>query len=82
MQRAVLDELLRQASNRQNISQARAILTVQLAGLADWLESVGTPTPHQKLAAEDIRRWQERPHGTDAPTVPHELPPGSPIGVH
>ena len=82
MQRAVLDELLRQASNRQNISQARAILTVQLAGLADWLESVGTSTPHQKLAAEDIRRWQERPHGTDAPTVPHELPPGSPIGVH
>ena len=82
MQRAVLDELLRQASNRQNISQARAILTVHLAGLADWLESVGTPTPHQKLAAEDIRRWQERPHGTDAPTVPHELPPGSPIGVH
>ena len=82
MQRAVLDELLRQASNSQNISQARAILTAQLVGLADWLESVGTPTPHQKLAAEDIRRWQERPQGTDAPTVPHELPPGSPIGVH
>ena len=82
MQRAVLDGLLGQASNSQNISQARAILTVQLAGLADWLESMGTPTPHQKLAAEDVRRWQERPQGTDAPTVPHELPPGSPIGVH
>ncbi len=81
MQRAVLDQFLRQASNSQNISQARAILTAQLRGLADWLESVGTPTPHQKLAAEDIRRWQNRPQGTDVPTGPPELPPGSPIGA-
>ena len=82
MQRAILDELLRQASNSQNIPQARAILTAQLLDLADWLQSVGTPTPHQKLAAEDIRRWHDRPHGEDAPTVPYELPPGSPIGLN
>ena len=80
MQRAVVEELLRQASNTRNISQARAILTAQLLGLADWLESVGTPSSHQKLVAEEIRRWQDRSQGTDAPTAPQELPPGSPIG--
>jgi hypothetical protein len=77
---SVLHEILTQASNNQNTPQVRAVLSDSLSALADWLEQQRPGTPHQRLAAEEIRRWQERPHGTDPPAKPPELPPGSPIG--
>jgi hypothetical protein len=80
VQRVVLDNLLTQAGNGDNIPQARAILTEKLYELADWLESSEAPSAHQKLAAEDIRRWQNRPEGLAKPGKAPELPPGMPIG--
>lgn len=79
-QRVVLDGLMTQAGSRDNIPQARAILTEKVLDLAGWLESIDSPDAHQKLAIEDIRRWQNRPEGTTPPSKPAELPPGMPIG--
>jgi hypothetical protein len=79
-QRVVLDNLVAQAGSVENIPQVRAILTATVLGLADWLESVDSPNAHQKLALEDIRRWQNRPEGTTAPSKAPEAPPGMPIG--
>jgi len=63
-----------------NTALVRAILTSQVDGLADWLEARAEPSAHQRLAAEDIRRWQRRLEGTTERGKPFELPPGSPIG--
>lgn len=79
-QRVVLDSLIARAGSGDNIPQVRAILTEKILELGDWLESVGSPNAHQKLALEDIRRWQNRPEGTTPPTKAPETPPGMPIG--
>jgi hypothetical protein len=79
-QRVVLDSLMTQAGDDGNIPQVRAILTEKTIELADWLESSDPRDAHQKLALEDIRRWQNRPEGATPRTKAPELPPGMPIG--
>ncbi len=81
IQRVVTEELLTQADDAQNRSQARAILTDRLLKLANRLESLPQLSPHQAQAAADIRRWQTRPEGAAPPAQPLALPPGSPIGM-
>lgn len=81
-QRVVLDELLRRASDGENIASVRAILTEKLLELAEWLESRPAPSSHDKLAAADIRRWEGRPYSPEIPGRAPEVPPGSPIGSH
>ncbi len=78
--RVVLDRLLREAGSETNTAQVRAILGAEVADLAVWLEALDVRTPHQQLAFEDIRRWQQRPEGTAPASGPLDLPPGSPIG--
>jgi hypothetical protein len=80
VQRVVLDHAIVQAGSGNNIPQVRAILAERLYALAEWLESLSTPNAHQKLAAEDIRRWQNRPEGVTKPSQTLEAPPGMPIG--
>ncbi len=80
VQRVMLDRLMREASSSVNTPQVRAVLTAEIAGLADGLEGLEAPTAHQQLALEDVRRWQQRPEGLTPPAEAAELPPGSPIG--
>lgn len=80
VERVVLDQLLAQAGSERNIPQVRAILTRKLGELADGLQALSSPTAHQSLALEDIRRWQSRPEGATPRARPPALPPGMPIG--
>jgi hypothetical protein len=80
-QRSVLDTLLREASSADNPARVRALLTAGLDGLADRLESDSGATAHQRLALEDIRRWQSRPEGTVPRPKAPPLPAGDPIGM-
>ncbi len=79
VERVLLDRFIAGAANAENVPQVRAILAVEIAGLAEWLEALESPTAHQRLALSDIRRWQARDQD---PTSggPAEIPPGSPIG--
>jgi hypothetical protein len=77
-QRAVVDEMMRQGVREQTPSEVRAVLAHRLAGLAERLESDGV-TPHERLVAEDIRRWQAR-SDTTVPAPLLRMPPGDPIG--
>ncbi len=79
IQRVVADELMTQASSADNSAEVRAILSDRLAGLASGLEEVSDPTPHERLVASDIRRWEERPESV-IPGRPLQIPPGDPIG--
>ncbi len=79
-QGVVLDQILSRATDRANRSTVRAILSARLDELASWLEARSSPTAHQRLAAGEIRRWQERPFDDDERRDPAGLPPGSPIG--
>jgi hypothetical protein len=79
-QRSVLDGLLEEASSAGNPPRVRAVLTAKLGELGTKLNSEASPTPHERLAAEDIRRWQERPEGTVLRPRPPRLPQGAPIG--
>ena len=79
IQRAVVDRMMRQASMEGNPAEVRAVLADRLDRLAGELEGVGAPTAHQRLAAADIRRWQNRTEGTiPGPTL--QMPAGDPIG--
>jgi len=80
-ERIVLNRLMSEASNGENTTWVRAILTAKLATLMEWLAALQQPTAHQQLALEDIERWQERPEGLTQPAEAAELPPGSPIGA-
>ncbi len=80
VERVVLDRLMAEAGSGDNPARVRAVLTEAAAGLADRLATLEAPDAHQRLALEDLRRWQDRPEGTTPPTRPQELPPGSPIG--
>ncbi len=80
VERVFLDRLLAEAGSSNNSPQVRAVLTAQTASLAEWLSALEDPTPHQRLALDDIRRWQQRAEGSTPPSGAAELPPGSPIG--
>ena len=80
MQRAVIDEMMMQASRADNSAEVRAVLTDRLDKLATRLEAlVASARAHQMSAAADIRRWERRTERTiPAPVL--KLPPGDPIG--
>ena len=79
IQRAVVDRMMRHAGSAEVMTEARAVLADRLDGLAMRLEGMGSRTPHQRLVAADIRRWQARIENT-TPGPALELPPGDPIG--
>ncbi len=78
--RALLDRLMAEAGSDTNVTQVRAILSAKVGELGGRLAELQNPTPHQRLALDDIRRWQDRAEGTTPASGPSELPPGSPIG--
>jgi len=79
IQRAVADQLMQQASREGNASEVRAVLSDRLDRLASRLEATASPSPHQRLVAADIRRWQARIDNTiPEPTL--QMSPGDPIG--
>ena len=79
VQRAVADRMMQQASSAANPSEVRAILSYRLEDLAVRVEGVAAPSPHQRLVAADIRRWQERIENT-VPGPQLQMPAGDPIG--
>ncbi len=79
IQRAAVDRMMRHGGSADVMSEARAVLSQRLHALADQLEAMPDPTPHQHLVAADIRRWQARIENT-TPGESLELPPGDPIG--
>ena len=79
IQRAAADALMRQGNSADNPASVRAVLTDRIERLAARIEAGGAPSPHARLVAADIRRWQARIENT----VPGEaiaLPAGDPIG--
>jgi hypothetical protein len=79
IQRAVADQLMRQAASDENPAEVRAILSDRLERLALRLEAIGEPTPHQRLVAADVRRWQSRIENT-VPGPMLAMPAGDPLG--
>jgi hypothetical protein len=79
VQRVTLDRLLAQASAHPS-AQVRAVLTDRALSLADRLEGLAQPSPFDRLAAADIRRWERRSAPAVPPPPTPEAPPGSPIG--
>jgi hypothetical protein len=80
VERVVLDRLMAEAGSAENTPQVRAVLTAQVASLSAWLAELESPTPHQRLALDDINRWWQRSEGTTPASDVPEAPPGSPIG--
>jgi len=78
-QRSVADQMMRQASSATNPSEVRAILSDRLEGLAAHVEAISALSPHQRLVAADIRRWQQRIENT-VPGPQLQMPAGDPIG--
>ena len=79
IQRAVVDRMMRQAGSAGTMTEARAVLSDRLDRLAGQLEALMAASPHQRLIAADIRRWQQRiENTTPAPSL--QLPAGDPIG--
>lgn len=79
VQRTVIDQMMQQAAMEGNPSDVRAILADRLEELATRLEATGGTTPHERLAAADIRRWQARIDNT-TPGPVLQMPAGDPIG--
>ena len=79
IQRAVADRMMRHAGSEDVMTEARAVLSDRLDALAVRLEGMAELSPHQRMVAEDIRRWQAR-DGNATPGPALELPPGDPIG--
>lgn len=79
IQRAVVDRMIIEATASENPAAVRAALADRLDELAARIEGDGRPTPHAKLVAADIRRWQARPTST-VPTRVLQPTPGDPIG--
>lgn len=78
-QRAVADQMMQQAGQAQNPASVRAVLSDRLDRLAARIESGTTPSPHARLVAADIRRWQSRIENT-VPGPQLQMPAGDPIG--
>ncbi len=79
IQRAVVDRMMLQAGSTGTMTEVRAILSDRLNDLAGRLEALVGSTPHQRLVAADIRRWQARIENT-TPGPSLRLPAGDPIG--
>ena len=79
IQRAATDALMRQGNSADNPASVRAVLTDRLEQLANRIEAGGAPSPHARLVAADIRRWQARIENT-VPGAAIALPAGDPIG--
>ena len=79
IQRVVADALMRQGNSAENPASVRAVLTDRIDRLASRLEAGAAPSPHERLVAADIRRWQSRIENT-VPREALELPAGDPIG--
>ena len=79
IQRSVADRMMQQASQDGNAAEVRAVLADRLESLAAGLEGMSAPSPHQRLVAADIRRWQQRIENT-VPGGAVVMPAGDPIG--
>lgn len=79
VQRSVADRMMQQASRAGNPAEVRAILSDRLDRLAARIESTSAPSPHQRLVAADIRRWQARIENT-VPGPQLQMLAGDPIG--
>ncbi len=79
IQRAVVDRMMQHAGSAATLPEARAVLSDRLDRLAGRLEGLTEPSPHRRLVAADIRRWQNRIENT-VPGPSLQLPPGDPIG--
>lgn len=79
IQRAVVDRMMQQGSMAGNPAEVRAVLSDRLDRLATRIEGMGQVSPHAKMVAEDIRRWQARTEDT-VPGPKLEMPAGDPIG--
>jgi hypothetical protein len=72
-----LEDLAKDAGTREEV---RAIVSSKLRGLLSRLDrSANRPTPHSTAAAEEIRRFLNRPHVPAAGPRKLTTPPGSPI---
>jgi hypothetical protein len=79
VQRAVVDRMIRQASMEGSPAQVRAVLADRLDRLATRIEGMADASPHARLVAGDVRRWQARTDGLiPGPTL--QMPAGDPIG--
>ncbi|MEQ9401058.1 MAG: zinc-dependent metalloprotease [Longimicrobiales bacterium] len=79
VQRAAVDAMMREGGSAGNPAAVRAVLAHRLDDLAGRLEGMGGASAHQRLVAEDIRRWQSRTENAmPAPNL--EMPAGDPIG--
>lgn len=78
-QRAVVDRMMQQGAMDGTYAEVRAVLADRLERLASDIEAGGTPSPHERLVAADIRRWQSRIENT-VPGPSLEMPAGDPIG--
>ena len=79
VQRSVVDRMMQQASSAANPAEVRAVLSDRLERLAARAEGTSAPSPHQRLVAADIRRWQSRMENT-VPGPQIQMPAGDPIG--
>ena len=79
VQRSVADHMMQQASNAGNPAGVRAVLSDRLDRLAARIESTSAPSPHQRLVAADVRRWQARIENT-VPGPQLQMLAGDPIG--
>ena len=79
VQSSVADRMMQQASSAGNPAEVRAILSDRLEKLAARVESTSAPSPHQRLVAADIRRWQARIENT-VPGPQIQMLAGDPIG--
>ena len=79
VQRVVADRMMREGGSNGNPAQVRAVLTDRLDRLAARLEGMARATPHARMVASDIRRWQARTENTE-PGPKLQMPAGDPIG--
>lgn len=79
VQRVVADRMMREGGSNGNPPQVRAVLSDRLDRLATRIEGMARPTPHARMVASDIRRWQQRTENT-TPGEKLEMPAGDPIG--
>ncbi|HSG08127.1 MAG TPA: zinc-dependent metalloprotease [Longimicrobiales bacterium] len=79
IQRAVVDRMMQQGSMAGNPTEVRAILTDRLDRLAARIDGMSQASPHAKMVAADIRRWQARTEDT-VPGPKLQMPAGDPIG--
>ena len=79
VRRVALDRLLEQAGSHP-VAAVRAALADRLRRLAEGLESRPAASADERLAAADIRRWEQRTSPAPAAPPLPVAPPGSPIG--